>query len=187
MSALMEAARRLSGGLSSSSSSLNLAQQQVDAEEQQLTQQHQQQQQNGNSGGNSPTNSNGDINNNTSSSSNNAAPHAFGGAMPHLAVGVSNTSDATSAAATTTTTNGGGVNMCYMNNPQACLRKNVGILAIEVYTPSTYIEQSELEQHTGVSAGKYTLGLGQQGLGFCGDAEDVNSLALTVVHSLLEK
>lgn len=66
-------------------------------------------------------------------------------------------------------------------------RKNVGILAIEVYTPSTYILQSELEEHSGVSQGKYTLGLGQEGLGFCGDAEDVNSLALTVVHSLLEK
>ena len=65
--------------------------------------------------------------------------------------------------------------------------KNVGILAIEVYTPSTYIAQAELEEHSGVSAGKYTLGLGQEGLGFCGDAEDVNSLSLTVVKSLLEK
>lgn len=65
--------------------------------------------------------------------------------------------------------------------------KNVGILAIEVYTPSTYISQSDLEEHSGVSKGKYTLGLGQEGLGICGDAEDVNSLALTVVHSLLEK
>lgn len=65
--------------------------------------------------------------------------------------------------------------------------KNVGILAMEVYTPSTYIAQSELEEHSGVSKGKYTLGLGQEGLGFCGDAEDINSLALTVVHSLLEK
>ena len=65
--------------------------------------------------------------------------------------------------------------------------KNVGILAIEVYTPSAYISQSDLEEHSGVSKGKYTLGLGQEGLGICGDAEDVNSLALTVVHSLLEK
>lgn len=65
--------------------------------------------------------------------------------------------------------------------------KNVGILAIEVYTPSSYISQSDLEEHSGVSKGKYTLGLGQEGLGICGDAEDVNSLALTVVHSLLEK
>lgn len=65
--------------------------------------------------------------------------------------------------------------------------KNVGILAIEVYTPSTYISQSDLEEHSGVSKGKYTLGLGQDGLGVTGDAEDVNSLSLTVVHSLLEK
>jgi hydroxymethylglutaryl-CoA synthase len=65
--------------------------------------------------------------------------------------------------------------------------KNVGILAIEVYTPSTYISQSDLEEHSGVSKGKYTIGLGQEGLGFCGDSEDVNSLALTVVHSLMEK
>jgi hypothetical protein len=65
--------------------------------------------------------------------------------------------------------------------------KNIGILAMEVYTPSTYITQADLEEHSGVSKGKYTIGLGQEGLGICGDAEDVNSLALTVVHSLLEK
>jgi hydroxymethylglutaryl-CoA synthase len=66
--------------------------------------------------------------------------------------------------------------------------KGVGILAIEIYTPSTYILQSELEEHSGVAKGRYTIGLGQEGLGLiCGDAEDVNSLALTVVHSLLEK
>lgn len=65
--------------------------------------------------------------------------------------------------------------------------KHVGILAMEVYTPSTFISQSKLETHTGVSPGKYTIGLGQEGLAVCGDAEDINSLALTVVHSLLEK
>jgi len=65
--------------------------------------------------------------------------------------------------------------------------KHVGILAIEVYTPSSYISQSDLEEHSGVSKGKYTLGLGQDGLGVTGDSEDVNSLSLTVVHSLLEK
>lgn len=65
--------------------------------------------------------------------------------------------------------------------------KNVGILAMEVYTPSTYVSQSDLEEHAGVSPGRYTIGLGQDGLGVCGDAEDVNSLCLTVVHSLLEK
>ncbi|KAL7538954.1 hypothetical protein ACHAXR_011947 [Thalassiosira sp. AJA248-18] len=29
--------------------------------------------------------------------------------------------------------------------------KNVGILALEVYTPRTYISQSKLEEHSGVS------------------------------------
>ena len=65
--------------------------------------------------------------------------------------------------------------------------KHVGILALEVYTPRTYVQQAALEQHTGVPAGKYTIGLGQEGLAVTGDAEDVNSLCLTAVHSLLEK
>lgn len=73
------------------------------------------------------------------------------------------------------------------NSSTSCDAKNIGILAIEVYTPSVYISQTDLEEHSGVSKGKYTLGLGQEGLGLCGDAEDINSLALTVVHSLLEK
>ena len=63
----------------------------------------------------------------------------------------------------------------------------VGILAMEVYTPRTYIHQSELEAHSGVPAGKYTAGLGQQGLAITGDAEDIHSICLTVVHALLEK
>ena len=65
--------------------------------------------------------------------------------------------------------------------------KNVGILAIEVYTPYCYVKQSKLEEYYQVPQGKYTIGLGQEGIGICGDAEDINSLALTVVHSLLEK
>lgn len=65
--------------------------------------------------------------------------------------------------------------------------KNVGILALEVYTPSTFISQSKLEEHSGVAPGRYTIGLGQDGLAVTGDSEDVNSLCLTAVHSLLEK
>lgn len=65
--------------------------------------------------------------------------------------------------------------------------KNVGILAMEVYTPSTYVAQEDLEEHAGVAKGRYTIGLGQDGVAITGDAEDVNSLCLTVVHSLLEK
>lgn len=65
--------------------------------------------------------------------------------------------------------------------------KNVGILAMEVYTPSTFVSQAALEEHAGIPAGKYTVGLGQEGLSLTGDAEDINSLSLSVVHALLEK
>ena len=66
-------------------------------------------------------------------------------------------------------------------------KKNVGILAMEFYTPSTFISQEALEDHSGVSKGRYTIGLGQEGMALCGDCEDINSLALTAVQSLLEK
>jgi len=65
--------------------------------------------------------------------------------------------------------------------------KHVGILALQVYTPRTYVSQTALEEHTGVPAGKYTVGLGQDGLAVTGDAEDVNSICLTAVQSLLEQ
>ena len=71
------------------------------------------------------------------------------------------------------------------NDPDT--NKHVGILALEVYTPSTYVKQVALEEHMGASPGKFTLGLGQEGLAVTGDAEDINSICLTVVHSLLEK
>lgn len=64
--------------------------------------------------------------------------------------------------------------------------ENVGILAIELIFPSQYVDQSELEKHDGVSAGKYTIGLGQERMGFCSDREDINSLCLTVVQKLME-
>lgn len=65
--------------------------------------------------------------------------------------------------------------------------ENVGIRAIEVIFPSQYVDQTELEQFDGASAGKYTIGLGQAKMGFCTDREDVNSLCLTVVSRLLER
>ncbi|WAR23988.1 HMCS1-like protein [Mya arenaria] len=64
---------------------------------------------------------------------------------------------------------------------------NVGILALEVYFPSQYVDQSELEEFDSVSKGKYTIGLGQDKMGFCSDREDINSLCLTVVQRLMEK
>jgi len=58
---------------------------------------------------------------------------------------------------------------------------------MDIYFPHQYVDQAELEMFDGVSAGKYTVGLGQTKMGFCSDREDVNSLCLTVVQRLLEK
>ena len=65
--------------------------------------------------------------------------------------------------------------------------KDVGILAVEVYVPYQYVDQSELEEFDGVSSGKYTIGLGQGKMGFCSDQEDINSLCLTVTQNLMER
>jgi hydroxymethylglutaryl-CoA synthase len=66
--------------------------------------------------------------------------------------------------------------------------KNVGIVAMEVYFPPNYVKQSALEEYSGVAAGKYTIGLGQESIAIVnGDVEDINSICLTVVHNLLEK
>ncbi|OQE36719.1 hypothetical protein PENCOP_c011G03919 [Penicillium coprophilum] len=65
--------------------------------------------------------------------------------------------------------------------------QNVGIKAMEIYFPSRYVPQSELETYLGASAGKFTIGLGQQNMSFCDDREDLYSMALTTVSSLLEK
>ncbi|KAJ1944483.1 3-hydroxy-3-methylglutaryl coenzyme A synthase [Linderina macrospora] len=65
--------------------------------------------------------------------------------------------------------------------------ENIGVRALEVYFPSRYVDQVELEQHDGVSAGKYTIGLGQSKMAFCDDREDISSVCLTVVQSFMEK
>ncbi|KAK5652725.1 hypothetical protein OQA88_9578 [Cercophora sp. LCS_1] len=64
--------------------------------------------------------------------------------------------------------------------------QNIGIKAIEIYFPSQYVEQTELEKFDGVSTGKYTIGLGQTKMSFCDDREDIYSFALTVVSKLLK-
>ncbi len=64
---------------------------------------------------------------------------------------------------------------------------NVGILGIEVYFPNIFVTQVDLEIANGASAGKYTIGLGQDEMAFTGDREDINSISLTVVKNLLEK
>ncbi|MEJ1275725.1 hypothetical protein NN561_006622 [Cricetulus griseus] len=72
-------------------------------------------------------------------------------------------------------------------NAEACWPKDVGIVALEIYFPSQYVDQAELEKYDGVDAGKYTIGLGQARMGFCTDREDINSLCLTVVQNLMER
>lgn len=62
---------------------------------------------------------------------------------------------------------------------------NVGIKGLQLYIPQQYVSQEELEQHDGVSKGKYTIGLGQTNMVFVNDREDIYSMALTVVNNLL--
>ncbi|RKP22862.1 hydroxymethylglutaryl-coenzyme A synthase N terminal-domain-containing protein, partial [Syncephalis pseudoplumigaleata] len=64
---------------------------------------------------------------------------------------------------------------------------NVGILAMDIYFPKTCVDQAELEKHDGASTGKYTIGLGQTKMAFVDDREDIHSICLTVVSSLMEK
>lgn len=41
------------------------------------------------------------------------------------------------------------------------------------------VDQVDLEKHDGVSAGKYTIGLGQTKMSFCDDREGMLELSLT--------
>ncbi|KAJ1349724.1 Hydroxymethylglutaryl-CoA synthase [Parelaphostrongylus tenuis] len=63
--------------------------------------------------------------------------------------------------------------------------KDVGISAIEVYFPKNFVNQVDMEKFDGCSAGKYTIGLGQEQMGFCADNEDIVSISLTVTEALL--
>ena len=64
--------------------------------------------------------------------------------------------------------------------------ENVGILALEMYTPSRFVAQEDLEL-ADECVGKYTSGLGQLQMAFTDDREDITSCMLTVVDSLLKK
>ncbi|XGW03853.1 hypothetical protein V3C99_015195 [Haemonchus contortus] len=65
--------------------------------------------------------------------------------------------------------------------------QNVGISAIEIYFPKNVVNQTDLEQFDSCAKGKYTIGLGQEQMGFCADNEDVVSISLTVTDGLLRK
>jgi len=65
--------------------------------------------------------------------------------------------------------------------------ENVGIMAMDIFFPKQYIEQAALEQHDNVSAGKYTIGLGQTEMAFCSTSQDIYSLMLSAVESFMRK
>ena len=65
--------------------------------------------------------------------------------------------------------------------------KDVGIVAVEIYFPSTYVDQAELEVYDKTSKGKYTIGLAQTRMAAESDREDVNSISLTCVRNLMKK
>lgn len=65
--------------------------------------------------------------------------------------------------------------------------EKVGIVAMDAYFPRQYVAQEDLEKHDGVSAGNYTVGLGQQEMAFCTDNEDIYSVCMNAVANLMEK
>lgn len=65
--------------------------------------------------------------------------------------------------------------------------RHYGILALEVYIPRLFINQSEFEEVKGVPKGKIQIGLGQEQMSFVSHLEDVNSMALTVLKNLLDR
>lgn len=63
--------------------------------------------------------------------------------------------------------------------------RDVGILAMEWYTSSNYVEQRDLEV-ADRCVGKYVTGLGQERMGFVDDREDIGSIFLTTLSRLLQ-
>jgi hypothetical protein len=96
---------------------------------------------------------------------------------------------------TTTTTTTTASMVSFAATEDARYPANVGIVGLDAYFPRTYVDQVALgtpllsccvsthalhaEQHDGVSAGKYTIGLGQLKMAFCSDREDIQSICLT--------
>lgn len=58
---------------------------------------------------------------------------------------------------------------------------------MEIYFPSTYVAQEDLEVFDKVSKGKYTIGLGQLGMACVNDREDIASISLTCLKNLFQK
>lgn len=63
---------------------------------------------------------------------------------------------------------------------------NVGIHAMELYFPRYMVRQADMERFHGAE-GKYTAGLLQEAITFCGDDEDAVSMAMTAVSRLMRR
>lgn len=63
---------------------------------------------------------------------------------------------------------------------------NIGISAIQVYFPNTYVNLDKLENYDRASKGKYTIGLGQSNMSVTNDREDTITMALTVTEALIK-
>ncbi len=66
-------------------------------------------------------------------------------------------------------------------------RKNIGILASDIYFPLRYVSQEKLETYDKVDKGRYTIGLGQTKMSFAGPEEDINSMCMSALDQLLTK
>jgi hydroxymethylglutaryl-CoA synthase len=64
---------------------------------------------------------------------------------------------------------------------------DVGILGMALYFPRRAVSQEDLEVFDGVSAGKYTIGLGQQNMAVVHPNEDIVSICLTVLQRLVDR
>lgn len=63
----------------------------------------------------------------------------------------------------------------------------VGIHRVAVYFPRMAVAHAHLEVFDNVSSGKYTVGLGQSHMAYVTDREDVISMALTVLSTLVRE
>ena len=64
---------------------------------------------------------------------------------------------------------------------------NIGIHDIETYFPKLFVSQEKLEKHNNIPKGKYTNGLMQNNMSVPDDTEDIVSMCLTALNSLLIK
>ncbi|GAB2576254.1 hypothetical protein GCM10027066_19050 [Dyella jejuensis] len=62
----------------------------------------------------------------------------------------------------------------------------VGIIAMELYFPNHMVMQADMEDYQHCE-GKYTIGLGQEAITFCGGEEDTVSMAMTAVQRLMDR